>query len=103
MYRAVESPWTKVLNATRELVLKGEATPTTVSEATSAPSLTTPSDVVKRKSVLKKTVEFKPLGGDGVPRTTNPTILGGMYASAPAPPPALKLPGQLSEKHVSFV
>jgi hypothetical protein len=103
MYRAMESPWTKVLNATRELVLKGEATPTTVSEATSAPSLTTPSDVVKRKSVLKKTVEFKPLGGDGVPRTTNPTILGGMYGSAPAPPPALKLPGQLSEKHVSFV
>jgi hypothetical protein len=103
VYRAVESPWTKVLNATRELVLKGEATPTTVSEATPAPSLTTPSEVVKRKSVLKKTVEFKPVGGDAVPRTTNPTILGGMYGSAPAPPPALKLPGQLSEKHVSFV
>jgi hypothetical protein len=99
-YHAVESPWSKVLNATRELVLKGEATETVVSKAESAPSLSTPTEVVKRKSVLKKTMEFKPTSE---PKTSSPAVLSAMYGSAPAPPPAQKLPGQLSEKHVSFV
>jgi hypothetical protein len=102
VYRAVESPWSKVLNATRELVLKGETTPTVISHATTAPALTTPAEVVKRKSVLKKTVEFKPTI-ESVPASTNPGIISGMYASAPPTFTAVKLPGQLSDKHVSFV
>lgn len=101
VYRAVESPWSKVLNATRELVLKGEATPSVISSAVAAPALSTPPEITKRKSVLKKTVEFKPTSA---PSSTNPSILSGMYSSAPPPvPPVAKLPGQLSEKHVSFV
>lgn len=103
VYRQVESPWTKVLTATRELVLRGEATPTTVSHSTSAPNLSTPPDVIKRKSVLKKTTEFTPIAG--MPASSNPGVMAGMYASTPAQSlaPVVKLPGQLSEKHVSFV
>lgn len=101
VYRAVESPWSKVLNATRELVLKGETTPSLISQASIAPTLTTPQEIVKRKSVLKKTVEFKPTI-ENIPKSSNPSILSGMYGSAP-PPPVVKLPGQLSEKNVSFV
>jgi len=102
IYRQVESPWTKVLNATRELVLKGETKPTAYSSAVSAPSLSTPPEITKRKSVLKKTVEFKPIGGESTPLSSNPAILGAMHSTAPVPL-APKLPGQLSEKHVSFV
>jgi hypothetical protein len=101
VYRAVESPWSKVLNATRELVLKGETTPTLISHTTTGPAIATPQEIVKRKSVLKKTVEFKP-AIESIPSTKNPGILSGMYGSAP-PPSVVKLPGQLSEKHVSFV
>jgi len=101
VYRAVESPWSKVLNATRELVLKGETTPTLISHATTGPAITTPQEIVKRKSVLKKTVEFKP-AIESIPSTKNPGVLSGMYGSA-SPPSVVKLPGQLSEKHVSFV
>ena len=100
VYRAVESPWSKVLTATRELVLKGETTPSVVSKAETAPALTTPAEVIKRKSVLKKTMEYKPAGA---PSSSSPAVLSSMYSSAPPPPPATKLPGQLSEKHVSFV
>ena len=99
-YRASESPWSKVLNATRELVLRGETKETAVSNSTPAPALQTPPEVVKRKSVLKKTGEFAPASE---PRTSSPAVLSAMFGSAPPPPPAVKLPGQLSEKHVSFV
>lgn len=103
VYRAVESPWSKVLSATRDLVLKGETTPSVVSYATSAPAIATPQEIVKRKSVIKKTVEFKPTI-QSIPASNNPGILSGMYSSAPPPSPAvIKLPGQLSDKHVSFV
>lgn len=103
LYRQVESPWTKVLNATRELVLKGDTKPTTYSAATAAPALSTPPEIVKRKSVLKRTMEYKPAAGEAVPLSSNPAILGAMHSTAPTVPLAAKLPGQLSEKHVSFV
>ena len=102
VYRKSESPWSKVLSATRDLVLKGETMPTIISHAVTAPALTTPTEVVKRKTVLKKTVEFNPTV-ETVPRSSNPSIMAGMYASAPPAPVVQKLPGQLSEKHVSFV
>ncbi len=101
VYRAVESPWSKVLNATRELVLRGETSPTLISHAVAGPAIATPQEIVKRKSVLKKTVEFKPTI-ESVPASSNPGIVSGMYSSAP-PPSVVKLPGQLSERHVSFV
>lgn len=101
MYRRVESPWSKVMQSARELVLKGDATPTTISHATPGPSIATPAEVIKRKSVLKKTVEFSP-PGETTPSAANPAVLQSMYASARAPT-ANRLPGQLSERHVSFV
>lgn len=92
-----------MLNHARELVLKGETTPSVISYAIPTASLTTPPEIVKRKSVLKKTEEFRP-PAELVPRATNPVVFGGMFSSAPppvAPPP--RIPGQLPERHVSFV
>ena len=98
-YRRVESPWMQVLESAR----KGVETPTTVSNAKSAISNTTstPSEIVKRKSLLKKTEEYKPVAT--VPPANNPVILSAMYGSAAPPSAPARLPGQLSEKHVSFV
>lgn len=102
-YRSVESPWSKVLQHARTAIATAaeEITPTVISTAKSAPSLSTPPEIVKRKSVLKKTVEFTPTVT--TPMTTNPTVLGAMYSSAPPTTPSIRLPGQLTEKHVSFV
>jgi hypothetical protein len=103
-YRRFESPWSQVLSTARNIVLRGEATPSVVSAARPAPSFSTatPTDIVKRKSVLKKTEEYHP-GGATMPATTNPTVMAAMYGTAPKPPTVTRLPGQLSEKHVSFV
>lgn len=100
-YRTTDSPWSKVLESARAAVLNTPA-PTIVSDAKPSPATATP-EIVKRKSVLKKTVEFNP-GPAVIPSAaTNPGIVAAMYSSAPAPPPQTRLPGQLSEKHVSFV
>jgi hypothetical protein len=67
-----------------------------------------PVDIVKRKSPIKKTVEFHP-APDIIPPLAagggNPSVASAMYASAATAAPTLpsKLPGQLSERHVSFV
>lgn len=100
-YRRVESPWMQVLESTRKAVLTGEMRPTTVSTAKPAPAFTTatPTDIIKRKSVLKKTEEYRPTAA--VPTATNPSVLSAMYGSAATVAP--RLPGQLSEKHVAFV
>ncbi len=100
-YRTTESPWSKVLQSAREMVLSGSSEPTVISYARPAPVLSTPPEIVKRKSVLKKTVEFKPTV-ETMPHASNPSVVSAMYSSAPAPPRS-QLPGQLSEKHVSFV
>jgi len=102
-YRHVESPWMQVLESTRKAVLTGEVRPTTISLAKPAPAFTTatPADVIKRKSVLKKTEEYRPTAT--VPTATNPSVLSAMYGSAAAISAPSRLPGQLSEKHVSFV
>jgi hypothetical protein len=109
-YHAHESPWSMVLNAARSAVLSTPP-PTTVSYARPAPAAPIPAAVVaagagsveieKRRSILKKTVEFKP---PVEVRATNPSVLSALYESRPAAPVTTpKLPGQLSEKHVSFV
>lgn len=103
-YRTYESPWSQVLNSAKNQV----ATPPSVISHVSKPQATTTpsSEIVKRKTILKKTEEYKPVPGmESVPRAaSNPTVLSAMYNSAPpAPAPNPRLPGQLSEKHVSFV
>ncbi len=102
-YHMSESPWSKVLASAREAKLTHTVEPTVISYARPAPVLSTPPEIVKRKTVLKKTVEFKPTA-ESMPHTSNPAVLGAMYSSAPPPSaPVSRLPGQLSEKHVSFV
>ena len=102
-YRRVESPWMQVLESTRKAVLTGEVRPTTLSTARPAPTFTTatPADIIKRKSVLKKTEEYRP--ASAIPTATNPGVLSAMYGSAASLAAPRQLPGQLSEKHVSFV
>ena len=102
-YRHVESPYMQVLETTRKAVLMGDARPSAISLAKPAPAFTTatPADVIKRKSVLKKTEEYRPTAM--VPHTTNPSVLSAMYGSAASISAPPRLPGQLSEKHVSFV
>ena len=101
-YRETESPWSKVLQSAREMVLTGSSEPTVISYARPAPVLSTPPEIVKRKSVLKKTDEYKP-ATQSMPHASNPSVVSAMYSSAPAPRSSAQLPGQLSEKHVSFV
>ena len=104
-YKLVDSPWSQVLRTARETVLSTPA-PSLLSGITKpAPASTTavPPEIVKRKTPLKKTVEFKP-DAETIPnKSANPTIVSAMYSSAPAPTPSVRLPGQLSDKHISFV
>lgn len=103
-YKVVESPWSQVLKSARDTALTAPE-PTLVSPILrSQTATTTPTEIIKRKTPLKKTVEFKP-SPDVIPTTsTNPTIVSAMYASGSAmAPPQSKLPGQLGTTHVSFV
>lgn len=97
-YRTTQSPWTVVMNSLKTAAVE----PTTHSPILKPQSISAPPpDVVKRKTPLKKTVEFRP-PPDIVPKTTtHPTVMGEMYSAGQALPP--RLPGQLGEKHVSFV
>lgn len=109
-YRRTDSPWSQVLHATRAQVLAEPVTPSVVSPVVrAAPATVGPPEIVKRKTPIKKTVEFHPTP-DIIPITasgTNSVVANAMYASAAAAAPAVaappKLPGQLSERHVSFV
>jgi hypothetical protein len=108
-YRRTDSPWSQVLHATRSQVLATPA-PSVVSPVVRPQAATSgPADIVKRKTPIKKTVEFHPTP-DIIPITasgSSPAVASAMYASAAASTPAVaappKLPGQLSARHVSFV
>ncbi len=109
-YRRTDSPWSQVLHATRAQVLDTPK-PSLVSPVVRAQPVTSaPPDIVKRKTPIKKTVEFHPTP-DIIPITASggasPVVASAMYASAAAAAPAVaappKLPGQLSARHVSFV
>jgi hypothetical protein len=102
-YKQVESPWSQVLATARNTVLQGPQAETTVTHITRPQTATsTPPEIQKRKTALKKTVEFKPTV-ELVPQTaTNPSVANAMYSSVQAPAPA-RLPGQLNTKHISFV
>jgi hypothetical protein len=103
-YRVYESPWSQVLQTAKTQAASGAA-PTTISTVLKPQAATAPSaEIIKRKTILKKTEEYKPVGADPAPRSTNPTIVSALYTAAPAAPvPPPRLPGQLSDKHVSFV
>jgi len=111
-YQEHTSPWSQVLNSVRGTVsdtmpslfgLRPATAPSTV-QAQAAP-------IIKRKTVLKKTNEYMPSSVShgsfgattvGTTTATGPMILG----SRPTVAAALsipRLPGQLNERHVSFV
>jgi len=110
LYRKVESPMSQVMNAVRGIATSYKvptAATASIANQIAIPPLNTTAaaqipDIQKRKTPLKKTVEFRP-GGDDVShqtsilKTTNSLSTGGLA------PTGIKLPGQLSERHVSFV
>lgn len=104
-YRAVESPWIQVLQSARTQVLSGATEPTIVSSILRpTPTTTTPTEIQKRKTPIKKTVEFKPTVERVTTGAVNPSIVASMYSSSnSSTSSSARLPGQLSEKHVSFV
>ena len=93
-YHQTESPWSKVLqmvkNEKKEEPAKHsiEFPIQTHADRTISFSTEKPIELVKRKSILKKTTEYQPMN-DGKPIFTNSTTG--------------TLPGQLTEKHISFV
>jgi hypothetical protein len=101
-YHTRDSPWSHVMNTVRHAALTGATEPTTVSPVTKPAPASDP-EIQKRKTALKKTVEFRP--GLTIATPTNPSIASALYhggGASTALPPS-RLPGQLSEKHVSFV
>lgn len=111
VYRKVESPMSQVMNAVRGIATSYKV-PTAVTASIVAnvaiPPLNTTAaaqipDIQKRKTPLKKTVEFRPGGDDptqiqpSILKQTNSLSTGGLTSTG------VKLPGQLSERHVSFV
>lgn len=90
-YYKSESPWNKVLQTVKHTV-ENEIKP--VEKPKISPPKQTFAPIVKRKTVLKKTAEYKP------PSIDKPnTVLQAFKTETPS----VKLPGQLSDKHVSFV
>lgn len=100
-YRERESPWAQVLGAAREQVLTAaQSAPPTAPVVTVRPHTAPTTSVihhapapyvseVKRKTVLKKTTEYKPI--------QNTTVV------STAPSSSTTLTGTLTPKHVSFV
>lgn len=107
-YKTVESPWIQVLNTARTAVLTSSE-PSVISSVIKPQPVSSVPEIIKRKTPLKKTVEFKP-EPDIIPKSPfaqNPSVLSAMYAGAgsatPTPSSSSRLPGQLSDKHISFV
>lgn len=104
-YKTTESPWSQVLQTARQAAMKpGPTLFSPIQKPAPAAIVSTPPEIVKRKTPLKKTVEFKPIA-ELIPKgSSSPSIVSAMYSSGSTEAPlAPKLPGQLSEKHVSFV
>jgi len=103
MYRKHESPLSQVMNAVRG-VASGYKIPTPKPALNITATAAIP-EITKRKTPIKKTVEFKPEAEViRLPTPTQPhtrslvmSATGGLGSSTP------RLPGQLSERHVSFV
>jgi hypothetical protein len=104
-YRRVESPMSQVMNAVKGIAGSYKVPmmlpKASLSMGPTIPALKTTDsaqipEVTKRKTPLKKTVEFKPTT-ETIPMTSRPKT------SIPATSTGVQLPGQLSERHVSFV
>jgi len=92
-YRTVDSPWSQVLNAAKHHPVVSTHSPILRPQS----ATTTPIEIQKRKTPLKKTVEFKP-SNEFIPNTsltTNPSIVSSLYSSYDTN----RTPG----KHISFV
>lgn len=108
-YHTRDSPWSQVMNTVRHAALTGATEPTTISPILKPAPATSPAsdpEIQKRKTALKKTTEFRPALTIATP--TNPTVASALYGGAGAAMggaggAGARLPGQLSEKHVSFV
>jgi hypothetical protein len=91
-YREQQSPWAQVLGAAREQVLSEVPTtkPSYVVRPATAPAKPAEPYIseTKRKSVLKKTTEYKPT----MPETKGPAV-----------PAVTSVVGALTPRHVSFV
>ena len=104
-YRTRTSPWSVVLHTAREAALKEPTIvshvlkPAPASILVRAPEAKAP-EVKKRQTPLKKTTEFRPEAG--MPIATNPSVASALYGTA-TPATSSRLPGQLGERHVSFV
>jgi len=98
-YKQVDSPWSVVLNTVRNAVLEGKTEPSVKSPAAAIRPATAP-QVVKRTTPLKKTIEFQPPVEARPVMASHPNVAASLYSGAAT---AVRLPGQLSEKHVSFV
>ena len=103
-YHKTESPWSQVMNTARNTVISNSISPaTTISHVTRPQPVTTAAaEIQKRKTPLKKTVEFK-VPEATLPPVANPSVASALYGSGPQPTTAARLPGQLNERHVSFV
>ena len=80
-YHKVDSPWSQVLNSAKAHTQEIEPQQTEKSI-----------EIGKRKTILKKTVEYQPM-------TQNQT----QHFQPPLEQKGIQLPGQLSQNHVSFV
>jgi hypothetical protein len=105
-YHVRDSPWSQVMNTVRHAALTGATEPSTISPisrpAPAAPPASDP-EIQKRKTALKKTDEFRPSLTIATP--SNPTFASALYQGAGSSTVLApsRLPGQLSDKHVSFV
>ena len=97
-YRETESPWSKVLINAKQNKIE----PPVVQQPPPAKVIVAeakPSEVVKRKTILKKTVEFRPT----LDLHTKDSNITFVKETSVKPAEIPRLPGQLSEKHISFV
>jgi len=100
-YQEHTSPWSQVLNSVRGTVtdtmpsLFGLRPATAPTNQTQGHAQTAP--IIKRKTVLKKTNEYVPTSAPQAPFTLSPAPSVAAALSIP------RLPGQLNERHVSFV
>jgi hypothetical protein len=95
-YRETESPWSQVLQSVvtnKSLPEEKYVRPHIVEQPRQIEVKTI--DVQKRKTALKKTEEYKPT----LTIDAKPNVYSTLYTE----PQTTKLPGQLTEKHVSFV
>lgn len=106
IYRKHESPLSQVINAVKGVAVKTKSSTQVIKPLQQASQAAMPiSNIIKRKTPLKKTVEFRPEAETiHLPSPSQPiarSLVMSPTAGAGATVP--RLPGQLSERHVSFV